>query len=301
MLFLPAAIHAQAAPRFRSAEFPFMDTSEARSSYARAVRAPLGEVVDRSSEVLFQRTNGRRVQYQVITEGDGVYQIFSIENDGIFSVDGAGTFIIKRNRDTGVFEQVKIFLLPDADFFVRVFPDEIRGSRMDVVLAGDRIHQNIRVPIEFQRVLTEPFDSIVRLTRHVVDWNVLREQESLNYRDTIIDLAREYRDAGELSDAFRTPREPEVVPVGRLRSFLFFVYQQEPGSVVTGSIFPSQYRTEERLTGEIVIFPYVDRDGSFRMVAFAEDQLVSVHSLVAQFSDNFFEAVVLSPDAFSFF
>ncbi|AFG38020.1 hypothetical protein Spiaf_1969 [Spirochaeta africana DSM 8902] len=283
----------------RPSDFHFPDSAVVRAGYARALQAPLREVIGRPDEIHLSRYHGHRIKYRVLTEGDGVYQLFLVEHRGEFPIDGAGSYVIKRNRDSGVFEQVKIFLLSDSEFFVRIFPDPVRGSRMDVVIAGDTVHRSVRVPLQFNRVLVEPFDLVAALTRNVVDWDRFRAQDALSWSEQLQETARRFQATGKLADVFLAPEPTEMIPLDRLRSRLFHEYQQEPGRVVSGVVYPSRFHTDNPETDEIVIFPYITESGRFRMTAFAGQQQISVHSLVAQFPEAYFALSVRRPDSLS--
>ncbi len=160
---VPVAIHAN----IRDS----VDTSEARRSMRTSFTAPAAEIALRATRVIGQ-SGGRLVRYSAEASSDSVYQIFAPEHAGAYPVFGAGTYIVRHDRRTASIDQVKVFLLTHPGFFVRIFPDGER-SRMDLYVNHVMTYRNVRIPFEFDRVLTEPFSRIVESTRSIVAWDIV--------------------------------------------------------------------------------------------------------------------------------
>lgn len=291
---------AQVVFQTRPSQFFFPDSSETRLSYQPRLTGPLRDVIGRPDQVHLQRSTSRRIQYRVITEGDGVYQLFLVEHGNEFPVAGAGSYIIKRNRDDGSFEQVKIFLRTDQDFFVRVFPGSANVSRMDVVLAGDVVHRSVRVPLSFERILLEPFDMLADVSRHVVDWNRLGIVYDEDDDTRAYQIARYFAETGQLPDVYRSQPDSKIIPVDILRSNVFRIYTEQPGSIISGVIYSSEHQQSSPVTDRVMIVPYQESSGRFRMATFIAGEAVSIHSLHAQFSADYLHAEIYLPDAFLF-
>ena len=102
-----------------------------------------------------------------------------------------GNYIIKRDRKTGAFIQVKIFFKDDPGFYVRIFQmdtglgnHQSGRSKMDIFLFDQPVYRDITIPLPFSVILTEPFSAVIRLTSPVIDWSLLVPdiEESLNFQ-----------------------------------------------------------------------------------------------------------------------
>jgi hypothetical protein len=118
-----------------------------------------------------QHTQSHRVKFDVERSADAVYYLFVNEEEYRFPVYSRGSYVVKKGTD-GVFRQVKIFLGSDQGNYLRVFPDGTR-SRIDAYLFERKLYGNVVVPLPFERVLTESFAELVRLTGRIIDWNLL--------------------------------------------------------------------------------------------------------------------------------
>lgn len=118
-----------------------------------------------------QQTQSHRVKFDVERSADAVYYLFVNEEEYRFPVYSRGSYVVKKGTD-GVFRQVKIFLGSDQGNYLRVFPDGTR-SRIDAYLFERKLYGNVVVPLPFERVLTESFAELVRLTGRIIDWNLL--------------------------------------------------------------------------------------------------------------------------------
>ncbi|MBN1649477.1 MAG: hypothetical protein JW874_15670 [Spirochaetales bacterium] len=105
-------------------------------------------------------------------EADGTYLLFVNEYHQDFPVSNRGTYIIKRNQSDGKFVQAKVFLKNRSDCYMRLFPDGSK-TRLDAVLFGYKVYENVSVPMDFLHVLLQPVSEIIRLTSYMVDWEML--------------------------------------------------------------------------------------------------------------------------------
>ncbi len=292
LVFLQTALSATEIP----------SSAEARAQYWEHVRQPLRLVIQQEAETLIQHSSVQRVQYRVITELDVVYQLFLLEQNGEFPVLGAGNYIIKRNRADGAYEQVKIFLLPDRDFFVRIFPGGDSYSMMDVVIAGDAAHSSIRVPMSFDRILQVPFSWVQEATSWLVNWEAYQLSDDLGAYGRLQAIAEQYGNNQSFEPLFLpASEEARRIELSHLRREAYLVACREPGSILSGVIVDSLRDDAPPLTaGELVVFPYVDQAGAFRMISFVGGEFVSIHSLIAQFPNAWFLLRERRPDSFVF-
>ncbi|THB65876.1 MAG: hypothetical protein D6B26_03360 [Spirochaetaceae bacterium] len=276
------------------------NTAESRVQSWAKVRQPLSLVREQKEEIIFQRSTVSNVKYLVIDEGFAVYQLFIPEHEGEYPVAGAGTWVIKRDGENGTFEQAKVFLLSDQEFFVRLFPSGENYVLMDVVLAGDLIHQGVRIPMSLEMLLQQPFSSIIAFSRYLVDWGVFLIDFDHGAWEKLSQIAEEYGKGEGLPEIFRKPQPPVRIMTDRLRSTIFLLACQEPGTIVSGTVVESLRDDAEGVTREVMVFPFFDAEKRFRMLTFVGGRYVSPHTLVAQFPEAYFLLSARKPDAFSF-
>jgi hypothetical protein len=153
-------------------KFDIRDNHEIRELYRDAIGAPTSEVLKLPARVLSQRREEHRVSVEVKRSGDAYYILFINEEEFKFPLFSRGSWIIKRDLRTGEFIQAKIFFHSDPGSFVRIFPAGERAF-MDVYLLDRMVHRRVPVGRGFFDLLTDPFESIVSLTRGTVDWETL--------------------------------------------------------------------------------------------------------------------------------
>ncbi len=170
--FALTAMHAAAQ------ELTFPENSGVRRQLADAIRAPLFEAVSARTQLVEERGSGIEVQFRVVTQGDDFYLLFINRQDGGFAIENEGSWVIKRSLRDGSFLQAKVFLDGDPNSYVRLFPRGER-TRMDLYLYGYPAYRDIVVPIEFDRLLTDPFSQIIDATRESVDWRLVLPRQPL--------------------------------------------------------------------------------------------------------------------------
>ncbi|HSV56478.1 MAG TPA: hypothetical protein VLH39_05150 [Magnetospirillaceae bacterium] len=85
---------------------------------------------------------------------------------------GQGSWIIKRDFETGRFVQAKVFLRNDPNIFLRLYPFGER-SQLDLVLYRGVVRHGIILPIPFRRLLTASLREIIEWTKDTVEWDLL--------------------------------------------------------------------------------------------------------------------------------
>jgi hypothetical protein len=156
-----------------SEESLFPDNSAARFYLEELIFAPVREIPRVDREFVEPYPGAPEVLYRTRQQNDHIYQLFLNDHEGRFPVYGAGSYIIKRSLEDGAFVQVKIFLRSHEGFFARIFPSGGR-SRMNLFINGKQLYNDIPVPLRFAEVLLLPFGEVVKATRHLVDWSLLR-------------------------------------------------------------------------------------------------------------------------------
>ncbi len=162
---------AQEAPSGMSGEGLFPENDAVRKQLADTIRAPAFEAVDAQTGIYHEVGTGLSVQFRVLTEGDDFYLLFINQQGSSFAIENEGSWVIKRSLRNGSFAQAKVFLNGDPGSFVRLFPNGER-TRMDLYLYGFPAYRNIVVPIEFDRLLTDPFSKVIDATRESVQWGL---------------------------------------------------------------------------------------------------------------------------------
>lgn len=147
------------------------ENREIRNVLEETVFSPGAASGDSFSGIYEQHTQSHRVKFEVERGADVVYYLFVNEEAYRFPVYSRGSYVVKKGTD-GIFRQVKIFLGTDPGNFLRVFPDGDR-SRIDAYLFERKLYGDVVIPLPFERVLTDPFSELVRLTGRLIDWNLL--------------------------------------------------------------------------------------------------------------------------------
>ncbi len=150
----------------------FPENYEVRRRLSDEIFVPSMDKVKGDQRVFGQTAEEGRVKFTLRRTADHYYLCFINEKDFRFPILSRGTWIIKKEINTGRFVQVKIFLLPEEETFLRIFPFQDR-TRMDLYLYGKRLYHDVVLPVPFEQLLTAPFSRIVSMTWASVDWELL--------------------------------------------------------------------------------------------------------------------------------
>lgn len=164
LFLLPAFVRAEVA------RFP--DNHAVREQLVDIITAPTAEVLATPGAVYRDVDEGNAVKFDVRTQNNDFYLLFTNEENHQFPLDSQGSYIIRRSERDGSFVQVKIFLNGDPNSFVRIFPMGSR-TKMDVYLYGFRMYKDLTIPVSFRQILTDPFAKVIALTRSTVDWSLI--------------------------------------------------------------------------------------------------------------------------------
>ena len=118
--------------------------------------------------------------FSTIINNDFVYLLLEVQDrlntasnlPLISPIASSGNIIIKRNRDTGEFIQLKMFVRNHEGAFLRFFPDGNR-SKMEIFLQHERLYSKVSLGVPFQRIITLPIERIISMSSRTVDWDLI--------------------------------------------------------------------------------------------------------------------------------
>ncbi len=163
-------ILAPAALRAEVARIP--DNHSVRQQLADVITGSTSDALATPSAVFRDTSSGTAVKFEVLTQNDDFYLLFTNEENRQFPIDSRGSYIIKRSERDGSFVQIKVFLNGNPDSFVRIFPMGDR-AKMDLYLFGYRLYHDVTIPVRFRQVLTDPFSKLMALTGSTIDWSLV--------------------------------------------------------------------------------------------------------------------------------
>jgi len=150
----------------------FPENFEIRQKYRKILTAPVSEILDEPRLVYTQLGSDHRVQFRLQQQLGAVYFLFLNEEELKFPVYSRGSYIVKRDKTTGEFLQVKIFLQSHEGTFLRIYPSGER-TYMDIHLRGRLLYEGINLSLSFDQVLSFPFYSLRHNSQQLVDWDLL--------------------------------------------------------------------------------------------------------------------------------
>lgn len=156
---------------FLSAQLDIPENVEIRRDYSDTIFGSNTDIITSAESVSIQSYADHRVRFQTRKNDESLYLLFTNEEDFKFPLYSAGSFIIKKDRESGRFIQVKIFILSDPNSFIRVFPWGER-SRMDVYIQGYPAYRDVNLPHSFETVLTAPLSQLIETSKNSIDWSL---------------------------------------------------------------------------------------------------------------------------------
>ncbi len=205
---------------------------------------------------ILPKTSSRSVRVRSTIQEGALYLLFlneagnqysGINDSGInFPIAGEGNYIIKRNIDDGRFVQVKIFYRNHPGCFLRIFPEGDRSS-MDIYLFDIPVYKNIALPLDFRTLLTEPFERILRLSKHSVDWDLLLyrgQAEADRQQELLVKAIRaSLPGLGDAEDgAMDADGKFVLISTGEMQAEQGFNCSGFSKWVVDGFVFPQTFR-----------------------------------------------------------
>ncbi|MCL2705020.1 MAG: hypothetical protein FWE72_02300 [Spirochaetaceae bacterium] len=157
--------------------YSFPETYEIRREFTHLMTAPNKEIDNQRPMISECFLTGRKVKFQIIYESGFYYFIFINETGNSskrneFPMVSAGTYVIRKDARTGVFNQIKIFLNNDPDTFVRINSHN-EGSVLEFSLFKSMVYKDILIPININKLITEPFETIIKLSDYIIKWDML--------------------------------------------------------------------------------------------------------------------------------
>ena len=173
------------------------DNSGARRAVADLFQAEYSQVRNARARVIEDRSQRTPVRFWVEEWNSSLYYVFAHRRGESFEIDSAGTYVVRRNLDSGEIDQLKVFLRDDPHYFARLFPSSSGMTQLDLYLADTRVHRGVPVGMRFDRALTEPFTRVMERTQRSVAWPELfpeldrRNREAYRRVETMVDRIRE--------------------------------------------------------------------------------------------------------------
>jgi len=168
------------------------DSSWVRQQYLDRMTDPMQQLPEPLRDFVFSATGDSVLVRTYEQQGHRYFVFIHPHGDEEFEIATPGTWIVRRNRENGDINQIKIFLQADEGSYIRLQPHG-RNTRMEVSLGGYTLYRNIPVPISMTRALSLPFETLQRATTGLVDWDlVLVDPTDYRYQ-VVADLAGEVR------------------------------------------------------------------------------------------------------------
>ncbi|MCL2480466.1 MAG: hypothetical protein FWF38_02005 [Spirochaetaceae bacterium] len=160
-----------------SHNYSFPETYEIRREFTHLMTAPNRETDNQKPMITECFLTGKKVKFQVVYDSGFYYFIFinetgSLSQKNEFPMVSAGTYIIRKDARSGAFNQIKIFLNNDPDTFVRISSYN-EGSMLEFSLFKSMVYKEILIPISINKLITEPFETIIKLSDYIINWDML--------------------------------------------------------------------------------------------------------------------------------
>ena len=118
---------------------------------------------------------GKLVRFSVLKKGSDYYFLFINGDLDTFKAVSPGTYIIKRDIQSGRITQIKIFLKESKDTYLKI--TERKGKTLlEMMFYGSPVYRDILIPVSINELVLSPFDRIVELSEYMVDWSFLSRQ-----------------------------------------------------------------------------------------------------------------------------
>ena len=167
-----ALVALQVFPVGAQQRMPFPTTTSARREVIGALIVPVDFACYPTT--IHETRVGERVHVDGHEQEGANYLSFTPVADGEAPLDSRGTYIVRQRQEGATFDQVKIFLLPRSQTFVRVRArDHVRGSVAEVVVAGYPIYREIPLAWAMERVAVAPFAQLHAALASVVEWSAI--------------------------------------------------------------------------------------------------------------------------------
>ena len=161
-----------ASPPITRENFP--ENYEVRARYRDLIFGSRNEIFAFNPVVEEQTGRDATVSMQVVNQNGSFYLVFTNEERGEYPLYSRGSYIIKRDLETGDFTQIKIFIRSEPGSFLRIYPAG-RRSKMDVYLMNTLLHKGVVLPMSLEQIALESFSRIIDLSGFQVEWDLLAQ------------------------------------------------------------------------------------------------------------------------------
>jgi hypothetical protein len=143
--------------------------------------------------------DGNEVQVRIEANDSSFTVLLARKTGGAFPGWAQGSWMLTRNRRTGEFEQIRIFLRSDPYTYIQLRPDEADRSKtlLDAVVYDAFLRRSLPLPCPFDRALTMSLDDILSLAAERFPARYY-EPKSESYRDARTFIAGVRRNIGGL-------------------------------------------------------------------------------------------------------
>lgn len=149
-----------------------------REGLSNTLVEPVSEIIQQEA-VFSYRESDRRVQFKAIISERKIFFVFINETEQGYLPNQGGTYIIRRDRQTGKFDNILVVLRPEVvtpeqpTSYLSITPSGGNSSKMDVYLFGTVFLKGILLPHPVETLVTMPFSLVVDVSKNVVDWDLV--------------------------------------------------------------------------------------------------------------------------------
>ncbi len=192
-----AVLAALSAAVVSAAPIPLPENYETRQMMKAVIFAPVREAAAAKPRTVVQPEGREAVLFTTEKQNGSLYLVFRRPETKNVPVNSAGNYIIKRSLSDGSFQQLKIFVQDDPGCFLRLTPwggSSSRGrTQMDVFIGSQPFQQGIILAQPLERLLIEPFTTIMDLSAGIVDWTLVLPAERTDGDARLEDMVKALR------------------------------------------------------------------------------------------------------------
>ena len=151
------------------------DNYEVRREFRNIIFGTNSEIEKQKISVSESFLTGKLVRFSVLNKESAYYFLFINGDLESFDAVSPGTYIIKRNKQTGQIEQIKIFLKKAKDTYIKITREKGK-TLFEMMFYGSGIYRDIVIPVGIDELVLSPFDRIVELSGYMVDWSFINSR-----------------------------------------------------------------------------------------------------------------------------
>ncbi len=173
------------------------DNYEVRREFRNIIFGANSEIEKQKIAVSESFLTGNLVRFSVLKKGSDYYFLFINGDLDTFKAVSPGTYIIKRDIQSGRITQIKIFLKESKDTYLKI--TERKGKTLlEMMFYGSPVYRDILIPVSINELVLSPFDRIVELSEYMVDWSFLSRQFDADSNSKLKNISSKIQD--RLSD-----------------------------------------------------------------------------------------------------